>query len=114
MGSRPVTRLAQQQPDPLNSDHQLRELLRLAAVLEAKADMHRLCANGNKSWKSARSSWGQSTSTEREKSYVQRGKVQLVDAYQGGEQNGDESGRGSENKVSIVVARFLRGAELGT
>ena len=38
MGSRPVTRLAQQQPDLLNGDHQLRELLRLAAVLEAKGN----------------------------------------------------------------------------
>jgi hypothetical protein len=35
MGSGPVTRLAQQQPDPMNGDHQLRELLRLSAVLEA-------------------------------------------------------------------------------
>jgi CHAT domain-containing protein len=33
-----VTRLAQQQPDPLNVDHQLQELLRLAAALEAKGD----------------------------------------------------------------------------
>jgi hypothetical protein len=32
-----VTRLAQQQPGPLIGDHQLRELLRLAA-LEAKGD----------------------------------------------------------------------------
>ena len=38
MGSRPVTRLAQQQPDLLNGDHQLRELLRLASALEAKGD----------------------------------------------------------------------------
>jgi hypothetical protein len=38
MGSRPVTRLAQQQPDLLNGDHQLRELLRLAAALEANGD----------------------------------------------------------------------------
>ena len=38
MGSGPVTRLAQQQPDPLNGDHQLRELLRLGAFLEAKGD----------------------------------------------------------------------------
>jgi hypothetical protein len=33
-----VTRLAQQQPDLLNGDHQLRELLRLAAALEANGD----------------------------------------------------------------------------
>ncbi len=38
MGSRPVTRLAQQQPDLLNGDHQLRELLPLAAALEPKGD----------------------------------------------------------------------------
>ena len=38
MGFRPVTRLAQQQPDLLNGDHQLRELLHLAAVLGAKGD----------------------------------------------------------------------------
>jgi CHAT domain-containing protein/tetratricopeptide (TPR) repeat protein len=38
MGSRPVIRLTQQQPDPLNGDHQLQELLRLAAALEAKGD----------------------------------------------------------------------------
>jgi CHAT domain-containing protein len=38
MGFRPVTRLAQQQPDPLNGDHQLQELLRLVAALEAKGD----------------------------------------------------------------------------
>ena len=37
MGFRPVTLLAQQQPGPLIGDHQLRELLRLAA-LEAKGD----------------------------------------------------------------------------
>ena len=38
MGFRPVTRLAQQQQDLLNGDHQLRELIRLAAVLEANGD----------------------------------------------------------------------------
>ena len=35
---------------------------------------------------------------------MKRGKLQLDDAYQGGEQNGDKPGRGSENKVSIIVA----------
>jgi len=35
MGSRPVTRLAYQQQYLLNGDHQLRELLRLTAALEA-------------------------------------------------------------------------------
>ena len=72
-----------------------------------KATPHRLCANGNKSWKSLSSSWGQSTSTEREKTYVLWGKVQLDDADLGGEQNGDKPGRGSENKTSIVVAASL-------
>ena len=38
MGPRPVTRLAQQQPDLLNGDHQLRELLRLAGALVANGD----------------------------------------------------------------------------
>jgi hypothetical protein len=38
---------------------------------------------------------------------VKRGKLQLDDAYQGGEQNGDKPGRGSENKVSIVAAASL-------
>jgi hypothetical protein len=38
MGFRPVTRLAQQQPDRLIGDQQLREMLRLAAFLEAKGD----------------------------------------------------------------------------
>jgi hypothetical protein len=38
MVPRPVTRLAKQQPDLLIGDHQLRELLRLSAVLEAKGD----------------------------------------------------------------------------
>ena len=107
MGPRPVTRLAQQQPDLLNGDHQLRELLHLAAALEAKGDMHRLCANGNKSWISASSSWGQSTSTEREKTYVQRGKLQLDDADLSREQNNDMPSRRAENKVSIVAAASL-------
>ena len=72
-----------------------------------RATPHRLCANGNKSWKSASSSWGQSISNERVKSYVLRGKVQLDDADTGGEQNGDKPGRGSQNKVSIVAATSL-------
>ena len=50
---------------------------------------------------------GQSTSTERENSYVQRGKVQLDDADLGREQNGDKPGRGSENNVPIVAAVSL-------
>jgi hypothetical protein len=66
-----------------------------------------LCAYDNKSWISASSSWGQSTSTEREKTYVQRGKVQRGEAYLGEEQNGDKPGCESENKVSIVAAASL-------
>ena len=42
--------------------------------------------------------------SEREKSYVLRGRVQLDDAYLGGELNGGMAGRGSENKVPIVAA----------
>jgi len=42
--------------------------------------------------------------SEREKSYVLRGKVQLDDAYLGGELNGGKAGRGSGNKVPIVAA----------
>ena len=38
---------------------------------------------------------------------MQRGKLQLDDAYQYGEQNGDKHGLGSENKVSIVAAVSL-------
>ncbi len=72
-----------------------------------RATSHELCAYGNKSWISASSSWSQSTSTERENSYVQRGKVQRGEAYLGEEQNGDKPGCGSENKVSIVAAASL-------
>ena len=71
------------------------------------ATPHRLCAYDNTSWISASSSWGQSTSTERVKSYVLQGKVQRYDANQGGEQNGGKPGKGSENKVSIVAAASL-------
>jgi hypothetical protein len=71
------------------------------------ATPHRLCAYDNKSWISASSSWGQSTSTERVKSYVLRGKVQLDDADLSREQNNDMPDRGAENKVSIVAAASL-------
>ena len=71
------------------------------------ATPHRLCAYDNKSWISASSSWGQSTSTERKKTNVKQAKVQLDDAYKGGEQNGDKPGCGSENTVSIVAAASL-------
>jgi len=42
--------------------------------------------------------------SEREKSYVLWGKVQLDDACLGGEHNGGKPGRGSVNKVPIVAA----------
>ncbi len=43
--------------------------------------------------------------SEREKSYVLRGRVQLDDAYLGGVLNGGKAGgRGSENKVPIAAA----------
>jgi transposase-like protein len=45
--------------------------------------------------------------SEREESYVLQGKVQLDDAYLGGELNGGKAGRGSENKVPIVAAVSL-------
>ena len=45
--------------------------------------------------------------SEREKSYVLRGKVRLDDACLGGERNGGMPGRGSENKVPIVAALSL-------
>jgi hypothetical protein len=41
--------------------------------------------------------------SEREKSYVLRGKIRLDDAYLGGEHNGGKPCRGSENKVPIVA-----------
>ena len=45
--------------------------------------------------------------SENEKSYVLRGKLQPDDADQGGEQNGDQPGRGSENNVPTVAAVSL-------
>jgi hypothetical protein len=36
MGPRPVTRLAQQQPDPLLGDHQLREIFDVFSALAAQ------------------------------------------------------------------------------
>ena len=41
---------------------------------------------------------------EREEADLLRGKVQIDDAYLGGERNGGKAGRGSENKVPIVAA----------
>ncbi len=42
--------------------------------------------------------------SEHEKPYALRGRVQLDDAYLGGELNGGKAGRGTENKVPIVAA----------
>ncbi|MFT5340196.1 MAG: transposase-like protein [Cyanobium sp.] len=47
---------------------------------------------------------------EREEAYPLRGKVQIDDAYLGGERNGGKPGRGSENKVPIVAAVSLDNA----
>jgi transposase-like protein len=41
---------------------------------------------------------------ERDGAYVLRGKIQVDDAYLGGERCGGKPGRGSENKVPIVAA----------
>jgi len=43
----------------------------------------------------------------REERYVLEGKVQIDDAYLGGERTGGKVGRGSENKVSFVAAVSL-------
>jgi hypothetical protein len=48
--------------------------------------------------------------TEREEAYVLRGKIQLDDAYLGGERPGGKAGRGSENKIPIVAAVSLNEA----
>jgi len=45
--------------------------------------------------------------SEQEEACVLHGKVQLDDAYLGGERNGGKAGRGSENKVPIVAAVSL-------
>jgi len=42
--------------------------------------------------------------SEREDAYVLRGKIQMDDAYLGGERPGGKAGRGSENKIPIVAA----------
>jgi len=42
--------------------------------------------------------------TERETRYMLSGKVQVDDAYLGGERRGGKVGRGSENKVAFVAA----------
>ena len=43
----------------------------------------------------------------REERYVLEGKVQVDDAYLGGERSGGKAGRGSENKVAFVAAVSL-------
>ena len=45
--------------------------------------------------------------TEREARYTLSGKVQVDDAYLGGERSGGKVGRGSENKVAFVAAVCL-------
>jgi hypothetical protein len=44
---------------------------------------------------------------QREASYVLCGSVQVDDAYLGGELNGGTAGRGSENKVPIILKRAV-------
>ena len=48
--------------------------------------------------------------TEREEDYVLRGKIQMDDAYLGGERPSGMAGRGSENKIPIVAAVSLNEA----
>ncbi|QPN67559.1 IS1595 family transposase [Synechococcus sp. CBW1006] len=45
--------------------------------------------------------------SEREEEYLLRGKIQIDDAYLGGERTGGKVGRGSENKIPIVAAVSL-------
>jgi hypothetical protein len=48
--------------------------------------------------------------TERDEAYLLRGKIQMDDAYLGGELSAGKAGRGSENKIPIVAAvSFVRG-----
>ncbi|MCS5698566.1 IS1595 family transposase [Cyanobium sp. FGCU-52] len=42
--------------------------------------------------------------SDRDDAYVLRGKIQIDDAYLGGERPGGKAGRGSENKIPIVAA----------
>ena len=48
--------------------------------------------------------------TEREEAYLLWGKIQMDDAYLGGELPGRRAGRGSENKIPIVAAVSLNEA----
>ena len=45
--------------------------------------------------------------TEREEAYLLRGKIQMDDAYLGGERPGGKAGLGSENKISDRRSRLL-------
>jgi len=47
---------------------------------------------------------------EREEGYLLRGKIQLDNAYLGGDRTGGKAGRGSENKIPIVAAVSLNEA----
>ena len=47
---------------------------------------------------------------EREEVYLLRGKIQMDDAYLGGERPGGKAGRGSENKIPVVAAISLNEA----
>jgi transposase-like protein len=48
---------------------------------------------------------------DREARYILNGRVQIDDAYLGGERNGGKAGRGSENKVPFVAAVSLTADE---
>ena len=48
--------------------------------------------------------------SEREEAYILRGKIQIDDAYLGGECPGGKADRGSENKIPIVAAVSLNEA----
>jgi hypothetical protein len=48
--------------------------------------------------------------SDRDDAYVLRGKIQIDDAYLGGERTGGKVGRGSENKIPIVAAISLNEA----
>jgi len=45
--------------------------------------------------------------SDRDDAYVLRGKIQMDDAYLGGERPGGKAGRGSENKIPIIAAISL-------
>ena len=45
--------------------------------------------------------------SDRDDAYILRGKIQIDDAYLGGERPGSKAGRGSENKIPIIAAISL-------